>query len=79
MDMGKIDYSDLQYRCMVTDIIVVDSLLFIFALIIAFMANIWITGLGAVGVLGLLAFYHYKIKISRYLDFLDDDTPDPEM
>lgn len=79
MDMEKVDYSDLKYRCMVTDIIVVDSLLFIFILIIWLMSNIWITGLAAVGVLGLLALYHYKIKISRYLDFLDEDTPDPEV
>lgn len=79
MDMEKIDYSKLKDRCMVTDVIVLDALLLILVLTIVYTANIWISGIAAVGVIGLLAIYHYKIKISRYLDFLDEDTPDPEI
>jgi len=79
MDMGKIDYSDLKNRAVITDIIVIDALLFIIALIIALTANIWLSGIAIISITGLLAIYHYKIQISRYLDFLDDDTPDPEI
>lgn len=79
MDMEKVDYEELRRRCMATDVIIVESLLFIFVLIIVFTRDIWLTGLAAIGVVGASVIYHYKIKISRYLDFLDEDTPDPEI
>lgn len=79
MDMERVDYAELQSRCMVTDVLIVDGLLFAYILLVLLVSNIWFAGITGIGVLCLLAVYHYKIKISRYLDFLDEDTPDPEI
>ena len=78
MEIEEIDYSELRARAIQTDILVFTVLMLI--LIVALLTfDFWLAVLVLIGIVSVWILYHYTIKISRYLDFLDDDTPDPEI